>query len=291
MQKITIISNRTAGRGRAERRARALEHLLREAGLSPSSHATESADEARGIARSAVAEGCECLVIAGGDGSLRNLLDLIAGTHTALAVLPTGRGNDFSRGVGLASSCARLARSIVEEQTRYVDLGCVNGTLFGTVAGCGLDAEVGRLTAGGSTWGGTAGYLTQALKSIRTFRGFSMRIQVDGIVVHEGDTTLVACANTSTYGGGFRIAPGADPTDGKLDVCVVRRVKRIEALGLLPQLALGNHLGHPSVRFFHASEVRIDSPEPLTTMADGEVIGTVPMKVTVKPQALRVVHP
>ena len=72
---------------------------------------------------------------------------------------------------------------------------------------------------------------------------------------------------------------------------MVRGVKRFEALGLLTQLALGNHLGHPAVKLYHAVEVRIDSCGPLTAMADGEEIATVPLTVNVRPGVLRAVCP
>lgn len=289
LRQITLISNASAGGGRAGRRARDLANRLVSRELSVDHHPTNSADEARQVVLDAVASSCECLCVAGGDGTIRNVLDLVASTDTPLAVLPSGRGNDFVRAIGGPSSVDRVAQAIQCMAIRRVDLGAVNGSLFATVAGCGLDAEVGRLTEGGSAFGSTAGYLVQAIRSISSFSGYVIRVEVDGRVVWDGDTTLVACANTSTYGGGFMIAPGADPTDGLLDVCVIKRVSRIKALSLLPQLAVGEHTGHPDVTFYQGESVRITSEELLHAVADGDVVGQIPLQITTRASVLDVI--
>ncbi len=289
LQKTTIIANPKAGSGRAERHAIDLECLLQERGVSATRVVPRTSIEARTVAKDAILAGSECLVVAGGDGSLRNILDIVANSTAALALLPTGRGNDFAKAVCGKITPERMAASIAAGQTIPVDLGSVNGKPFATVAGCGLDAEVGRLTADGSAVAGIGGYLIQALKSIRTFKGYPVRVEVDGKLVSDGDTTLVACANIETYGGGFRIAPGADFADGKLEVCVVKQVGRLEALGLLPRLAIGQHLDHPAVTMMLGSEIHIESTDPLFAMVDGEVADPVPLDVAVQPAALRVV--
>jgi diacylglycerol kinase (ATP) len=290
MQRTVIIPNRVAGRGNAVRASTRLRDLLHAQGGTVEVCEPDSAESARSLVRGAVSEGVGCVVIAGGDGSLQNIFDLVADTDTVLAAIPTGRGNDLVRGLSMPLSCEKLAKSILEERSRRVDLGCVNRKLYGTIACCGLDAEVGRLTAGGSDFGGMTGYLIQALKSIRSFCGYAVRIEVDGRVLADGEMTLVACANTATYGGGLCVAPGADPADGRLDICIVRRVSRFKALGLLPQMAIGEHPGHPEVSFHSGYEIRIETPDPLHALADGEVIGQTPLEVSTKHQVLRVVH-
>ena len=230
MHTTAIISNARAGRGRAPNQSRILQNMLEGYGCAVRLYQPGSSTETRDIAGDVIDDGVDCVVIAGGDGSVSDVLDLVAGTESALAVLPQGRGNDFVRGMGLPRSCGDLAQSIVRGKIRRVDLGCANGKLFGTVASLGLDAEAGRLVAPGSSLGGMSGYLVQAFRSLRSFHGYPMRVTVDGYLVADDEMTLVACANTSTYGGGFRVAPGATPEDGRLDVCVVRRVSRLEAL-------------------------------------------------------------
>lgn len=290
MHTTAIISNAQAGRGRALNQSRILQNMLEGDGRAVHLYQPGSSAETRDIAGDVIADGVDCVVIAGGDGSVSDVLDLVAGTESALAVLPQGRGNDFVRGMGLPRSCGDLAQSIVQGQTRFVDLGSANGKLFGTVASVGLDAEVGRLAAKGSSLGGMSGYLVQAFRSLRSFRGYPMRVTVDGDLVADGEMTLVACANTSTYGGGFCVAPGACPEDGRLDVCVARRVSRLQALGLMAQLAVGEHPGHTDISMFSASEVVIESLDPLVGLADGEVVQGMPFVVSLKQDALRLVY-
>ena len=136
----------------------------------------------------------------------------------------------------------------------------------------------------------SAAYLAQALRSIRTFSGYSVRVEADGVLLFEGNASLVACANTTTYGGGFRVSPGADHTDGLLDLVVVEQVGRLEALSLLPLLALGQHAGHPKVSIRHAREVRVSGPESIPSLADGEIVDTFPVQIGVLPKVLRVLR-
>jgi len=290
VDRTIIISNRLAGKGKDWRAIERLRDLLLDRGVSVETHVPESAENAREITRVAVSSGIGYVVISGGDGSLQNILDVVAGTDSALAALPAGRGNDFVRGLSMPRSIDGLALSILNRQFRTVDVGCVNNTFFGTIVSCGLDAEVGRLTAGGSAFGGMVGYLIQALKSIRSFEAYPVKVEVDGRVVADGEMTLVACANTPTYGGGFRVAPGASPTDGKLDICIVCRVSRIKALSLLHLMAIGQHPGHPEVTFLSGQEIRIETADPLIALADGEVIGQTPLEISVKRRSLRVVY-
>ena len=290
MQTIEMISNGRAGRGRAESQSLVLLGLLEAAGLSVRFHQPDSAGETREIACQAVADGVDCVVIAGGDGSVSGVLDTIAGSDTALAVLPVGRGNDFVRGMGLPESVQDLANGIAQGRTRAADLGSVNGKCFGTVTSLGLDAEAGRLAAKGTLVGGMGGYLIEGLKCLRSFDGYPVRVTVDGDVVTDSEITLVACANTATYGGGFRIAPGASPSDGLLDVCLVSRVTRLSALPLLARMAVGKHPGHAGVTMLSATEVEIETSSPLVGLADGETVEGLPLVVKAKPDAIRLVY-
>ena len=288
MRKIAIIANPNAGRGRAPNRAQRLEMVLRRAGIRVESHVPGSVAEGREIVESAIREGCDGVVIAGGDGSIRDVLDLLSDSGTALGVLPCGRGNDLVRGLQTPRSVRAFAQVIVSRRTRSVDLGVANDRTFATSATCGLDAEVGRLTASGSLLGGSAGYVVQALRSIRTFTGYEVSVESEGHLVYEGEVTLVACSNTATYGGGLKIAPGADVTDGMLELCVIGRVSRIESLTLFPLLSVGAHVGHPAVTVHRTSVVRIYSDGVVPMQVDGEPLEADAMEVGVRKGALRI---
>lgn len=289
MSQTVIIANPRAGSGKAPHRARLLADALRRTSVASEVHVPASVEAARSVAGAAVSRGADILVTVGGDGTVREMFDVVGGTPTKLAVLASGRGNDFVRGIGGRRSIRALARSIAASTGRRIDLGYANGISFGTVATCGLDAEVGQRTADGSGLGGAAGYVLEALKSIRQFEGYEACVEVDCKKIYEGDVTLVACANTATYGGGLRVAPGARIDDGSLDVCLVRRVTRSQAFRLLPQLAVGGHATHPLVSFKSASQVRITTDGTVPMLVDGEPIHSTALDVSIQAAALEVV--
>jgi len=290
MRTVTIIANPQAGRGKALKVAKRLAADLERDCRVVLSETASVADTDVSVS-DALKEGHDALVVAGGDGTVRSVLNGLADSSVALGVLATGRGNDFVRCVGGMQGIVPLAAAIRQGETRRIDLGSANGRAFGTVASCGLDAEVGCRVAEGSALSGMAAYLLQAVKSLRTFSGYAVRVEADGRHVFEGEASLVACANTATYGGGFKVAPGADHTDGLLDLCLVERVGRLEALSLLPALVSGQHAGHPMVTVRHVREVRVSGPSNVPSLADGEVMETFPMEVAIRPKALRVLNP
>jgi diacylglycerol kinase (ATP) len=289
MRKIAIIANPSAGQGKAPSRARQLEAELGRSGLAPDCRVPESAGEARSIVEHSVSDGFHAVVIAGGDGSVKDVLDILAGTETALAILRSGRGNDFARGLGMPGRIRTLAPALVAGMTRSVDLGVCNGIPFGTVTTCGLDAEVGSVTSTGSRFGGATGYVLQALSCIHRFNGYSVRVEAEGKPIFDGEVTLVACANTPTYGGGLRIAPGADPSDGMLELCLIRRVTRLQAMSLLPLLAMGEHVGHPLVELRGVRNVHIFANKSVPKLVDGEPVSAEALKTTIRPLALKVI--
>ncbi len=102
---------------------------------------------------------------------------------------------------------------------------------------------------------------------------------------------LVAVANTSSYGGGMRIAPQAQVADGLLDVCFVRRTARLRLLASFPRVFRGDHIEMPEVEYFQSPSVSIAAERPLDLYADGEWICQTPLEIRIVPKALRVVVP
>ena len=102
---------------------------------------------------------------------------------------------------------------------------------------------------------------------------------------------LASSANTSSYGGAIRIAPGASPTDGMLDLCIIDAVSRLRSLTLLPAVLLGRHACCPEVQFIQTKRLTIEADQPLELWADGERIARTPVTIEVVPGAVRVVLP
>jgi diacylglycerol kinase (ATP) len=231
------------------------------------------------------------VVAVGGDGTVSHVARGLAGSDTALGIIPAGNGNDFSRAIGVPTAPAAAARLALEARPRAVDLGRVHArrehVAFVNVAGCGFDAEVLRRTRAGGPAGGAFLYFGGILRTLSAFRPLPMRLTVDGRIL-ERRVLGVAVANGPAYGGGMRIAPHALLDDGLLDVLVVGDVSRLQLLALLPRMYSGTHVSHHLVESYRCRQLTV---EPLVAryvgcQADGELLEQLPATFSVEPRGL-----
>ena len=297
---VTLLVNPAAGRGRGRRRLPAVSAALADAlgGRPLRVHrAADYADAARVAARAveAAVDG-GCLVVMGGDGMAALGLNACAGTNVPLGIIPTGTGNDFCRGAGLATSIPGAVDAITGGWTRRVDLMSVSGDLsdgsdhryVGSVVSSGFDERVNRRTNNLPVSVGTASYLFSVIAELRSFRPLRYELNIDGDI-RALDAMLVAVGNSGLFGGGMRICPDADVHDGLLDVTIIHPVSRSLLLRLLPLVFTGGFVGHPAVELLRARRVVVDGPG-LMGMADGES-RTPPFTCTAVPGAVSVFSP
>jgi diacylglycerol kinase (ATP) len=166
------------------------------------------------------------------------------------------------------------------------------------VAGVGLDSEVARRANQLPRWlRGHGGYALTLAPAIFRFAAVSMKILASGrtagwTVRSDQPTILAAFANTSTYGGGMKIAPHAQMDDGQLDVCVIGGVDPVKLAYMFPTVYFGRHLSIREVEYFQAELLRVETETPLDVYADGEYVCKTPIEVGVERGALQIiVHP
>jgi diacylglycerol kinase (ATP) len=292
----TLIANPAAGRGSASRIAGAAARRLRGHGCTVHLQQTAAPGDARRIAAEAVAEGHGTVIVCGGDGTVHEVLPALAGSHTALGLLPRGTGNDLARALGIPRNPAAATRLLLDAPARPLDLGRCGERLFATVAAFGFDADVSaRMAAGRTAMKGTPGYLLASLSHLRHYRPPSVRLTGD-FGEWQGPAFLVAAANTSSYGGGLRIAPDADPADGAFDIVIADGdLSRAAILALMPRLFWGGHTTHPAVRVLRSRHLRIELVDadhsPAGLQADGEALAPAPATLEVVSGLLRVIQP
>jgi diacylglycerol kinase (ATP) len=242
-------------------------------------------------ARALAARGADRVVVCGGDGTVQEAARALAGSTTALGIVPCGRGNDFARVLGIPADWTAAADVVAGGHVRRVDLGRVEGRHFVTVAALGFDAEAAAF-AHRSRLGlpGPLGYVWAVGRTLLRYESPEVTLRGD-FGEHRGAILLAATGNTSTYGGGMRIAPGALPDDGLLDVCVVQALPRRTILRAFPRLFAGTHIELPYVTTLRTTRLSITASRPLAIFADGEPIGTTPAEITVDPLALGVLCP
>jgi YegS/Rv2252/BmrU family lipid kinase len=288
---LALIFNPTSGRGKAARLRPEIEARLAGLGCSVETLASRSASHATELA-AAAAERHPAVVAMGGDGMVALVANGVLGSKAVFGIIPSGSGNDFAVNLGYlrhdpVAACAAVAAGSV----RAVDVGRIAGRgAFLCVAGAGFDSEVNR-AANEIRWArGTAVYVAATLKTLARFRPARFTLRTDG-TTESFDGMFVAVGNAASYGGGMRITPNADLSDGLFDVCIVRAMKRRSLFVQLPRLFEGKHVDHPAVEIRRARDVELEADRPFSLYADGEDAGRLPVRLTIEPRALRVLVP
>lgn len=292
---MAVLTNHTAGRGRYGRLLPAVRERLATAGRPLRPLVADSAEAAEAACRDAVADGASALVAVGGDGTLHAALQALAGTGVPLGVVPAGTGNDLATGLGFPAAPLAaadvVAAALRAGTSRRVDLARVTGPdgtqrWFGGVLAAGFDAIV-NARANRLRWPrGDRRYDLAIFLELVRLRPRAYLMHLDG-VPHPLSAVLVAVGNTASYGGGIRICPDADPTDGLLDVVVGGQMSRITLARLRPHSYRGTHVHHRLVTSYRARQVRL-AADGITTYADGERCLPLPATLAAVPGALAV---
>ncbi|MCT7352551.1 diacylglycerol kinase [Streptomyces sp. 15-116A] len=292
---ITLFVNPTAGRGRGARAALPAADAFRAAGFSVQTVLGDDPQDALDQARKAVDEGTGALIAVGGDGMAHLALQAVVGTGTPFGLVAAGTGNDFARALGLplrdpAAAGRMIADALKCGRVRDIDLGRVGERWFGAVLASGFDSRVNDRGNRMRLPLGRFKYDLAMVAELAAFRPLSYRITLDGGEVREVEATLVAVGNGPSYGGGMRICPGADLTDGLFDITVVGECSRATLLRVFPRVYRGTHIDHPAITVLRAASVELVA-EGVTGYADGEPVGPLPLTAHCVPGAVRVVGP
>ena len=287
---IAVLTNPTSGKGRGAGTSARVVPRLQDAGFEVRTLVGRDADEAADLARGAVGDGVETLVVVGGDGIVHLAVQAVAQSETRLGIVPAGTGNDVARYFDLPRDDPDAATDIIiAGQERRVDLARAGSTYFVTVLAAGFDAIVNE-RANAMTWPkGQMRYNLATLAELRTLSPISYVLDLDG-QEQRFEATMVAVGNGPSFGGGLRITEGAVLDDGLLDVVVIEPMKRLELVRTYPKLFSGTHVHHPKYRHHRAKRVTVAAPG-ITAYADGERIAALPLTVEVVPLALRVLVP
>jgi diacylglycerol kinase (ATP) len=284
----TAIVNPVAGRGRTRKLLPEIEE--RAAALGAKVQVSPTAEDPTRLAQEAAGQGHD-LIACGGDGLVAAVAGVAADTGRTLAIVPSGAGNDFARGLGYNPKRPLDAFGALEHgHDRVIDLGRVNGRWYTCVTASGFDAEANRWANTVHRLSGTALYVAAVLRTLAVYKPHPFRLTVDG-EAHELRAWLVAVGNGPAYGGGMNIAPNARLDDGLLDITVVGEMSRLEMLWNFPKVFKGTHLGNPKVSTFRGERAELeslDSSVPMDVYADGERVGALPATMEAVRDALKV---
>ncbi|WP_240645827.1 diacylglycerol kinase family protein [Georgenia sp. SYP-B2076] len=310
-----LVVNPSAGKGRGQRVARQVRAGLAAAGLDTLDLSGPDLDVATSRARVGLSRGIDALVVVGGDGMVHLGVNVVAGTGVPLGIVAVGSGNDVARDLALPVHDVGASVALIREALdgpaaapddaapapagiRALDAVAVSRPgepaehWYMAVLSCGIDAAVND-RANKLAWPAGAGRYVRALTTeLSAFEPFGYRVTMDG-EVWEGNGTLVAVANTRSFGGGMRIAPDAEPDDGLLDVVIADGLSRTALLRLFPRLYNGTHVSHPAVQVRRARSVLLEplvshGALPPVAFADGERLDALPLQCDLHPGAVRV---
>ncbi len=253
---------------------------------------TQKPGDADRLAEEAARAG-RSVVVVGGDGAIHEAGNglLRAGAPVTLGVVPAGSGNDYALRVARMPTdpAAALELALTAPPAR-VDAGQVNDDYVLNAIGVGIDANctatAERLKRYGLT--GRALYMSAALREVLFhYDGCpTLDASFDDGPVRSQPYAVVAMSIGPTYGGGFKINPGADPQDGLFDVCVLDKPKQSRALRLLPMVERGQHVGQPETHMFRARHILLESAKEIYAQLDGELMLSRRFDVTILPGAL-----
>ena len=289
-----VIVNPAAGGGRTARQWPDLRDELTRRGLAFDWAPTSARGDATTLARASVAAGVSLVVAVGGDGTLNEVVNGVLahpGAPVSVGTILTGRGRDAARNFGLARDPRVAARRLVDGADVAVDLVRAEWPTGAPrwivgAAGAGFDAMVAaRAAARGGR--GTLPYVAAVLATLAEHVPVAAEIEVDDTPAWTGPLTAAVIANGAYFGGGMRIAPGADPRDGRLDLVVLGDLGRLELLRWLPSVYRGGHLRNRKVLACTGRRVTIRAERPLPMHVDGEPAPGTPVTLTIVPAALR----
>jgi YegS/Rv2252/BmrU family lipid kinase len=280
-----LVVNATAGRGHAGKILDKVQTCLAGCGVDYDLLRTEAPGHAKDLAHQAAADGYERVVAMGGDGTANEvtnglLLAAEAGHQAMLGMIPAGSGNDFAYAVGIPGNPEEACRRLAEGRERVVDVGQVTvdgeSRIYNYGVGIGFDADALLETRKMTQPRGFLMYLWAVMRVLATDGRwpYPMRITVDGRPLPHRAVTLITVANGPRAGGGFLLAPDAQPDDGLFDVVLADQLGRLGILYLLPHTIRGTHKGKKPVTMLRARHVLIEGERGLPGHVDGEVMCT-----------------
>jgi len=247
------------------------------------------------LAREAAVD-ADLLVAVGGDGTVNEVVNGIAGLDVELALIPRGTGGDFVRTFGIPRKLEQAVEVALRGRTREIDLGkgryrsWAGGegeSYFANIASAGMSGAIAKRTNETSkALGGKVSYAWATVAVFARWRNDEVRVRVDG-EEHAGRMHDVIVANCRYLGGGMKMVPEAQPDDGLLDVLLIGDLTKRDLLLTMPKTYRGTHLPHPKATLLRGTTVEIDAPEPLPVELDGEQPGTTPIRFEIVPRAVR----
>ncbi|MEZ5840694.1 MAG: YegS/Rv2252/BmrU family lipid kinase [Hyphomicrobiales bacterium] len=291
-RRIHLIYNPTAGQRRRGFVGNVVEGLAA-AGVEILERPTSHRGHAEALAAAAVAEGAETIAVAGGDGTINEVVNGVArspgGRDVAIGIIPCGTANVVAHEIGLAVSVRATVETLTRGTAREIRPGVVDGRLFVFSLGAGFDAQaVETVNARVKSAVGPGAYVLSALGRVVSRPPDRYTVIVDG---QRFEASSVVVAKGRHYAGGYVLAPAADLAADRFEVCLFRFPTRAHMLLFGAALVAGGATRLGNATSLLAETVEIVGRDGERVQVDGDVGGTLPCRATVFPGTLRLIYP
>jgi diacylglycerol kinase (ATP) len=298
-EQAIFLVNPASANGRTAKRWPKLRARARELGLDGEALLSEHPGHLVELARQAAGEG-HLIVVVGGDGTLNEVVNGLAGSAAELAILPNGTGQDFGRTHGIPTGFDEAVAVALGASARPVDLGRAvfadgdgagSARVFANVGSVGMSGAVARRANSMSKrLGGRTVFYYALVREFLAWENTEVTVTSDG-GERRGRMHDVIVANGRWHGGGMKLAPDARADDGLFDVVLIGDVTKLDFVTTSPKLYSGGHVHHPRVDVLRSAAVTVEAAVALPVELDGEVSGTTPVRFEVEPGALRLRAP
>ncbi len=247
----------------------------------------------------AVNDGSMYVIACGGDGTLNEVLNGALKSkqpNLRIGLISRGSGNDFAKTIRSPQTLSGLKEAIKNESFKKIDVGLAEyvskeglevSRYFINITDVGIGGEIARqLSESSKFFGSTITYQYFIIKNLLTYKPQSLKVVGDDFI-YEGKVMNFCAANAKFFGSGLGIAPEADITDGMLNAVAIGEVGLVDYLKHFPDLKNSKSLSHPAVKYYLSKTLHFDSDTPeMPIDMDGEFVGYLPMKITIKPQVI-----
>jgi diacylglycerol kinase (ATP) len=294
--KTVFLVNPASANGNTGRRWPQIARAAHAAGLRGEAIFSERAGQLGELAREAADDGASLFVVVGGDGTVHEVVNGIAGRDgVELALIPRGTGWDFARTHAIPKRLGDALRIATDGTARQFDLGRADyqakanqaTAWFANMASVGMSGAVAaKANATTKVLGAKTSYLLALGVVFARWQNVHLRVKVDAETRDAlMEDTIVAVGRY--LAGGMMITPDAEPDDGLFDVLLIGDVTKTELVRVMPKIYRGTHLPHPKGEVLRGRTVSIEADEPLPVQLDGEQPGTTPVRFEIVPAAIR----
>jgi diacylglycerol kinase (ATP) len=295
--KSRLIANPVSGTDSAASQLSLINERLREHVGAMDIVITVDRGDAERAAAAALRDGYDHLFVAGGDGTLNEVVNGVGGIPggfdaVTFGIIPLGTGNDFATALGIPSDIEGALTALTASDRIALDVGRVNDRYFINVSAGGFIAEVSDATDSRlKTIAGKLAYLIGGAQTLFTHEPVRASVRTSSGRDASVTLTVFAVCNSRLIGGGRLIAPDACIDDGLFDVCLIEEMPTLEFLALLKRVSNGEHVGDARVAYFRTPDIELTFARPTKVNTDGEVLELTSCRYHLLPAALRFIAP